>query len=65
MLIDAEKRLRETGVQLWLVGLSPEVLTIIRRSSLGETLGRERLIVNLETAVQRYQNLSATPLEPA
>jgi sulfate permease, SulP family len=59
MLTEAEKRMRETGVQLWLVGLSPEVLAIIRRSPLGGTLGRERLIVNLETAVQRYQGCAA------
>lgn len=56
MLIEAEKRMRESGVQLWLVGLSPEVLESIRRSSLAETLGRERLIFNLETAVRRYQS---------
>ena len=65
MLVEAEKRMRETGVQLWLVGLAPEVLTTIRRSSLGDTLGRERLIVNLETAVRRYQQLSATTSQPA
>ena len=59
MLIEAEKRMRETGVQLWLVGLSPEVLALIRRSPLGATLGGERLIVNLETAVQRYQGCAA------
>ena len=56
MLTEAEKRLRETGVQLWLVGLSPEVLAIVRRSSLGETLGNERLLVNLETAVHAFNH---------
>ena len=57
MLIEAERRMRDTGVQLWLVGLSPEVLAMVRRSSLGETLGRDRLMFNLETAVERYLSL--------
>ena len=55
MLTEAEKRQRAAGVQLWLVGLSPEVLAIIQRSSLGAFLGRERLLFDLETAVRNYQ----------
>jgi high affinity sulfate transporter 1 len=54
-LIEAEKRLRETGVSLWLVGLTPEVRAIIQRSSLEKTLGRERMHFNLEIAVQKYE----------
>jgi sulfate permease, SulP family len=41
MLIEAEKRHRERGVSIWLVGLHPEVLAVVQRSSLGEILGRE------------------------
>jgi high affinity sulfate transporter 1 len=55
MLTEAEKRGRERGVELWLSALNPEVLTMVQRSPLGETLGRERLLFNLETAVDRYQ----------
>jgi sulfate permease, SulP family len=54
MLIDAEKRERERGVAVWLVGLNPEVLSVIQRSSLGKTLGRERMHFNLELAVAKY-----------
>ena len=54
MLIDAEKRQRERGVSIWLVGLNPEVLSVIQRSSLGKTLGRERMHFNLELAVAKY-----------
>ena len=57
MLTEGEKRQREAGVQLWLVGLSPEVLAIIQRSSLGAFLGRERLLFDLETAVRNYRKL--------
>jgi len=54
MLIEAEKRQRERGVSIWLVGLNPEVLSVIQRSSLGKILGRERMHFNLELAVAKY-----------
>jgi MFS superfamily sulfate permease-like transporter len=53
-LIEAEKRLSEGGVSVWLVGLSPGVLEVIQRSSLGGMLGRERMHFNLEIAVREY-----------
>jgi sulfate permease, SulP family len=55
MLTDAEKRVREEGVLLWLVGLNPGVLAMVQRSPLGETLGRDRMFFNLEQAVAKYQ----------
>jgi SulP family sulfate permease len=55
MLIEGEKRIRELGIELWLVGLNPEVLAMVQRSALGQTLGRERMAFNCETAVVRYQ----------
>jgi sulfate permease, SulP family len=54
MLIEGEKRHRESGVLLWLVGLNPQVLAVVRRSSLGETLGRERMHFTLEVAINKY-----------
>jgi SulP family sulfate permease len=54
VLIEGEERLQERGVELWLVALNPEVLRMVQLSSLGEKLGRERLIFNLPTAVERY-----------
>jgi high affinity sulfate transporter 1 len=54
MLIEAEMRLREEGVTLYLVGLNPGVLEMVRRSSLGATLGRDRMFVNMEMAAARY-----------
>ena len=62
MLIEAEKRQRERGVSIWLVGLNPEVLSVIQRSSLGKVLGRERMHFNLELAVVKY--LAAPASEP-
>jgi len=54
MVTEREKRQRERGVSLWLVGLNPDVLSMVQRSSLGETLGRERMHFNLEVAVAKY-----------
>ena len=54
MLIEAEKRMRERGVSAWLVGLNPEVLAMVQRSSLGKVLGREEMHFNLEVAVAKY-----------
>jgi SulP family sulfate permease len=58
MLTEAEKRNRERGLTLWLVGLAPGVLATVQRSPLGESLGRERMFFNLEQAVARYQATS-------
>jgi anti-anti-sigma factor len=55
MMTEAEKRQRELGIMLWLVGLNPEVLRVVQNSELGETLGRERMFFNLERAVEAFQ----------
>jgi SulP family sulfate permease len=62
MLMEGERRQREAGVMVWLVGLSPEVQAVVRRSPLGETLGPERLLFNLEIAVDRYRAMLAGQL---
>jgi sulfate permease, SulP family len=54
MLTEAEKRQRERGTLLWLVGLNPEVLSMVQQSGLGEVLGREAMHFNLEEAVAKY-----------
>jgi high affinity sulfate transporter 1 len=54
MLAEAEKKARERGQRLWLVGMNPEVLLMIQKSSLGAALGREGMHFNLETAVTKY-----------
>lgn len=59
MLTEAEKRNRARGIDLWLVGLTPEVLAMVRRSPLGQALGDERMFFNLEDAVARYQQLKS------
>jgi sulfate permease, SulP family len=56
MWTEAEKRLREVGITVWLVGLNPGVLAMVRNSPLGEALGEQRMFHNLEQAVASYQS---------
>jgi hypothetical protein len=60
MLTEAEKRNRDRGILLWLVGLEPGVLAMVQRSPLGQTLGRERMFFNLEPAVAKYNSVFHT-----
>ena len=53
--IDAEKIGRESGVSMWFTGLNPSVKAVVQRSPLGEVLGRERMLHNLEEAVAKYR----------
>lgn len=54
MLTSFEEKLREAGIDLWLVTLNPEPLRVIQRAPLGAVLGRERMIFNLEQAVRKF-----------
>ena len=56
MLIEAEEKRRiQDGISLWLAHLNPEVLRVIRRSSLGKTLGEDRLFFNVAQAVEQFE----------
>jgi SulP family sulfate permease len=57
MLIEAEEKLRQGGITLWLASLNPEALKVVQQSSLGETLGRPRMFFNLPSAVQQYERI--------
>ena len=61
MITEAEAKARERGAWLWLVGMTPEVFALVQRSPLGQVLGTERMIFNLEQVVARYQALPAPP----
>ena len=55
MLTAAEQRLREKGISLWLVGMSPSVYAMVIHAPLGVALGDTRMLPNLEQAVAAYQ----------
>jgi len=58
-LVEGEKRLTERGIVVWLAGLNPGVLEVVRRAGLDEQLGRERMLFNARAAIERYQALPA------
>jgi SulP family sulfate permease len=57
-LMQAEEKMREHGISLWLCALNPLALEVVRRSPLGRTLGSERMFLNLREAVQAYETRS-------
>jgi sulfate permease, SulP family len=59
MLIESEKRATEHGAVVWLVGLNPGALEVVRKAGLDEQLGRERMLFNARAAIERYQALQA------
>jgi sulfate permease, SulP family len=54
-LIEAEEKLREGGVTLWLTALNPAALNVIKRSPLGQALATERMFFNLRDAVAAFE----------
>ena len=64
--MEGEKRATERGTVVWLAGLNPGVLEVVRRAGLDQRLGRERLMFNAGVAIERYQALrvAAEPVPP-
>ena len=58
-LMEGEKRVTERGVVVWLVGLNPGVLEVVRKAGLDQRLGRERMLFDARAAIERYQSLHA------
>jgi MFS superfamily sulfate permease-like transporter len=55
LLIRAEQKMREGGMELWLSALNPAARDVVRRSALGHALGPDRMFANLRDAVQAYE----------
>ena len=55
ILTEAEEKMREHGISLWLCTLNPLALEVVRRSPLGHALGSERMFLNLYEAVKAYE----------
>jgi len=58
-LMEGEKRTTERGTIVWLAGLNPGVLEMVRHAGLDQRLGRERMLFNARAAIERYQALQA------
>jgi sulfate permease, SulP family len=59
-LMEGDKRMAEAGGIVWLVGLNPSVLEVVRHAGFDKRLGRERLMFNAREAIERYQSMQAT-----
>ncbi len=58
-LMDGEKRATDRGAVLWLVGLNPGVLEMVRHAGLDQRFGPERMLFNAREAVARFQAQAA------
>jgi len=58
MLMESERQATDRGAVLWLAGLNPTVLEVVRRAGFDRQLG-ERLIFNARMVIERYQALRA------
>ena len=61
MPLERESRLTEGGTSLWLAGLNPNFLEVVRHTSLPERPGREQMFFNARAAIKRYQALNTKP----
>jgi len=64
-MMEGERRATEHGAVVWLVGLNPGVLEVVRNAGLYERLGRDRMLFNARAAIERYQTLQATAVSAA
>jgi high affinity sulfate transporter 1 len=58
-LLEGEQRVTASGVDVWLVGLNPGVLEMVRHAGLADRLGRERMLFNARAAIERYKEVRA------
>jgi len=58
-LIEGEKRTTDRGTIVWLAGMNPSVLEVVRRTDLAQRLGRERMLFNARLVIERYQEMLA------
>jgi high affinity sulfate transporter 1 len=56
-LVEANRKLRARGVELWLATVNPDLFRILERSALGAALGHGHMFFNLHKAVEAYREL--------
>jgi len=65
VLAESERRRAAEGVDVWLAGLNPDVLAVVRHSELSRQFGAQRMLFNARAAIARYQALPAGATSPA
>ncbi len=56
MLDEGRERLLRRDCDVWLAGLNPAVFDVIERSRFGAALGRERMFLDMQAAVEEFQH---------
>jgi len=59
MLVEADEKLRDEGIELWLASLNPEALELVRATPLAGRMGRERMFFTVDDAVKAYESRHA------
>jgi MFS superfamily sulfate permease-like transporter len=54
-LAQLDDKLRRHGVEFWLAGMTPAVFAVVERSAFGRKIGRERMFLNMQAAVERFE----------
>jgi high affinity sulfate transporter 1 len=60
VLAEVEDKFRRAGCELWLAALNPSVFEVVERSRLGGTLGHSRMFLNMQAAVEKFQQRGAS-----
>jgi high affinity sulfate transporter 1 len=58
MFVEGERRTKEQNATVWLTGLNPNVLDMVRRAGLDARIGREGMLFTADIAIERYLKLS-------
>jgi sulfate permease, SulP family len=63
MMVERDRQAKEQGLAVWLAGLNPEALDMVRRAGLDRQLGPDRMFFNTRTAIERFKaiDLAAPP----
>lgn len=59
MLAEAEQRLRDRGIALWLASVNPDLRPVLARSTLTVASDPDRLFANLHKALETWERASA------
>jgi MFS superfamily sulfate permease-like transporter len=63
MLEDLDRRAKALKVEYWLVALNPSALAVVTNAGLAARLGRERMLFNARTAIQRFKERRANQVQ--
>jgi sulfate permease, SulP family len=54
-LVEAERKARQEGKEIWLAALNPEAMELVRSTLLAQSLGHERMFFTVEQAVAAFE----------